>query len=102
MKTPDTVPMLLREELIPELQERFTALGYPSGACLYRVTVDDLLTVLASRLAQTPVTLSEADLEAMLDQVTDYLNSEGMPWREVIDLALDDSWKSLTHPEETR
>lgn len=92
----------IRKELIPELQERFTALGYPPGACLYRVTIDDLLTVLSPRLAQTPVALSEADLEAMLDQVTDYLNSEGMPWREVIDLALDDSWKSLTQPEETR
>lgn len=94
MKTPG--------ELIPELQERFTALGYPPGTCLYRVTIDDLLTVLAPRLAQTPVALSETDLEAMLDQVTDYLNSEGMPWREVIALALDDSWKSLTQPEETR
>lgn len=94
--------MPLREELIPALQERFATLGYPPGTCLYRVTIDDLLTVLAPRLAQTPVALSKDDLEAMLDQVTDYLNSEGMPWREVIDLALDDSWKSLTHPEETR
>ncbi len=102
MIAPRTLPAPLPEELIPALQERFTSLGYPPGTCLYRVTIDDLLTVLAPRLAPTSATLSNADLEGILDQVTSYLNGEGMHWREVIDLALDDSWKSLTHSEETR
>jgi hypothetical protein len=90
------------QELIPELQERFTALGYPPGALLYRVSVDDLLTVLAPRLAQTPAELSDADLETILDQVTSYLNGEGMPWHTVVSLGIQDGWPvRLTHPGET-
>jgi len=103
MPTPHIVPMPLREELIPVLQERFTALGYPPETCLYRVTIDDLLTVLAPRLAQTPVTLSNADLEGILDQGTSYLNGEGMPWHTVVSLGIQDGWpEHLPHPEETR
>ncbi len=103
MTAPHSVPMPLREELIPVLQERFTALGYPPGTCLYRVTIEDLLTVLAPRLAQTPATLSNADLEGILDQVTSYLNGEGMPWHTVVSLGIQDSWpEHPTHLEETR
>lgn len=103
MIDPHIVPTPLPEELMPELQERFTALGYPPGTCLYRVTIDDLLTVLAPRLAQTPTTLSNADLEGILDQVTSYLNGEGMPWHTVVSLGIQDGWpEHLTHPEETR
>jgi len=103
MKTPDTVPMPLREELIPALQERFATLGYPPGTCLYRVTIDDLLTVLAPRLAQTPTTLSNTDLEGILDQVTSYLNGEGMPWHTVVSLGIQNGWpEHLPNPEETQ
>lgn len=103
MTAPDTVPMPLREELIPALQERFATLGYPPGTCLYRVTIDDLLTVLAPRLAQTPAELSDPDLEGILDQVISYLNGEGMPWHTVVSLGIQDGWpEDLTHPEETR
>ena len=92
MTDPHIVPTPLPEELLPALQERFTALGYPPGTCLYRVTIDDLLTVLAPRLAQTPAELSDPDLEGILDQVTSYLNGEGMPWVDVINIALTDAW----------
>jgi hypothetical protein len=95
--------MTTPQDLLPNLQERLTALGYPPGTCLYRVTIDDLLTVLAPCLAKTPVSLSDADLEAMLDQVTSYLNGEGMPWHTVVSLGIQDGWpEHLTHPEETR
>lgn len=103
MNTPHIVPMPVREELIPKLQERFAALGYPPETPLYRVTIDDLLTVLAPRLAQTPTELSDADLKGILDQVTSYLNGEGMPWHTVVSLGIQDGWpEPLTHPEETR
>jgi len=103
MINPHIVPTSSPEELMPELQERFTALGYPPGTCLYRVTIDDLLTVLAPRLAQTPTALSNADLEGILDQVTSYLNGEGMPWHTVVSLGIQDGWpEHLTNSEETR
>lgn len=102
MIDPHIVPTPLPEELMPELQERFTALGYPPGTCLYRVTIDDLLTFLAPHVAKTPAELTDADLEAILDQVTSYLNGEGMPWHSVVSLGVQDSWpKHLTHSEET-
>lgn len=103
MNTPPIVPTPLQEELIPTLQARFTALGYPPGTYLYRITIDDLLTVLAPRLAKEPVELSDADLEVILDQVTSYLNGEGMPWHTVVSLGVQDGWpEHLNHPERTR
>jgi len=98
MTTPHIVPMPLREDLLPELQARLTALNYPPDYPLYRVTIDDFLTVLVPRLAQTQRQLSDADLEAMLDQVTSYLNCEGMPWHTVVSLGIDDGWPE---PSET-
>ena len=91
--------MSLPEELLPKLQERFAALGYPPDRNLYRVTVDDLLATLAEHLAKNPTELSDQDLEAILDQVTSYLNGEEMPWKLVITLGIEDGWP---HPEETR
>ena len=59
--------------------------------------------VLAPRLAQTPAELSDPDLEGILDQVTSYLNGEGMPWHTVVSLGIQDGWpEHLTHSEETR
>ena len=88
--------------IIPMLQARFTALGYPPGTYLYRVTIDDLLTVLAPRLAKTQLELGDTDLEAILDQVTSYLNGEGMPWHTVVSLGIQDGWpEHLSQSEET-
>ena len=89
----------LQEELLPKLQERFTALGYPPDRHLYRITVDDLLTTLAEHLAKNPAELSDQDLEALIGQVTSYRNGEGMPWNLLLTLGIEDGWP---HPEETR
>ncbi len=86
-------------DLLPGLQDRFAKLGYPPNTPLYRVTVDDLLTTLAEHLAKTPADLSDTDLEGIIDQVTSYLNGEGMPWKTVISLGIQDAWPQ--HPEET-
>lgn len=86
-------------DLLPELQARFAKLGYQPDTPLYRVTVDDLLTTLAEQLAKTPAELSDADLEAIIDQVISYLNSEGMPWKTVISIGIQDAWPQ--NPEET-
>ena len=90
--------MTTPNDLLPGLQARFAKLGYQPDTPLYRVCVDDLLTVLAERLATNPTELSDKDLEAILDQVSSYLNGEGMPWKLVITLGIEDAWP---HPEET-
>ncbi len=87
------------QDLLPVLQARLAALGYPPDYPLYRVTIADFLTVLAPRLAQTQLQLSDAELEAMLDQVTSYLNGEGMPWHAVVSLGIDDSWPEPSEPD---
>ena len=84
--------MTTPRDLLPELQERFAKLGYQPDRVLYRVTVDDLLTVLAEQLAKNPAELSDTDLEGIIDQVTSYLNGEGMPWNTVISLGIQDAW----------
>ena len=91
--------MTAPSDLLPGLQERFAKLGYQPDTPLYRVTVDDLLTVLAEQMAKNPTELSDADIEAIIDQVTSYLNGEEMPWKLVITLGIEDGWP---HPEETR
>ena len=91
--------MTTPNDLLPGLQERFATLGYQPDRALYRVTVDDLLTVLAEHLAKTPAELSDTDLEGIIDQVTSYLNGEGMPWNTVISLGIQDAWPKTS--EET-
>lgn len=93
------------QELIPALQERFLALGYQPGTPLFRVTVDDLMIVLANRLAEKgiqPGDLTQADLEGLINQVADYLNGEGLPWATVISLGIQDGWPERFIPDQNR
>lgn len=69
--------------------------GYEPEYVLFRVTIDDFAARLADRLARdhrTPADLPPGDLETLLVSAADYLNGEGMPWADVIDIALDDEW----------
>ena len=98
--------MLLNPELTHEvaakLQARVRKLGYSPGDYLLRVTVADVVTVLAQRLAKSgtqPEQLSLPDLDYLLDQTSEYLNGEGLPWREMISLGLDEAWPE--HLKET-
>ena len=98
--------MLLNPELTHEvaakLQARVRKLGYSPGDYLFRVTVADVVTVLAQRLAKSgtqPEQLSLPDLDYLLDQTSEYLNGEGLPWREMISLGLDEAWPE--HLKET-
>jgi hypothetical protein len=91
-------------DLTETLQVRCRALGYAPEAYLFRVTVEDVLTLLAERLTQSgtsPGQLTQFDLEQLLDQVAGYLNGEGNPWHQIVALGLDDGWpKTLSQPQE--
>jgi hypothetical protein len=86
------------------LQVRCRALGYAPDAYLFRVTVKDVLTLLAERLTRSgtsPDQLTQPDLDQLLDQVAAYLNGEGNPWHQIVALGLDDGWpKTLLEPQE--
>lgn len=69
--------------------------GYEPEHVLFRVTIDDFAARLAERLARDHRTLADlppGELETLLVSAADYLNGEGMPWADVIDIALDDEW----------
>ena len=100
----------LTREVAAQLQARVRKLGYSPGDYLFRVTVADVVTVLAQRLAKSgtqPEQLSLPDLDYLLDQASEYLNGEGLPsrkdigttWREMISLGLDEAWPE--HLKET-
>ena len=87
--------MPLNPELTEKLQARIRTLGYAPEDYLFRVTVADVVTVLAQRLAKSdtqPDQLSQPDLDYLLDQAGEYLNGDGLPWREFVSLGLDSAW----------
>ena len=85
----------LTREVAAQLQARVRKLGYAPEDYLFRVTVADVITVLAQRLSKSgtrPEQLSLPDLNYLLDQASEYLNGEGLPWREMISLGLNEAW----------
>ena len=94
--------MLPPQEIAAQLQARFRELGYAPDEILFRVTVEDVITVLTQRLTESgtpPERLSQPDLDHLIDQASEYLNGEGMPWSEIISLGLAEAWPE--HLKET-
>ena len=82
-------------EVAAQLQARIRKLGYSPEDYLFRITVADVITLLAQRLSKSgtrPEQLSLPDLNYLLDQASEYLNGEGLLWREMISLGLDEAW----------
>ena len=51
--------------------------------------------MLTQRLTESgtpPERLSQPDLDLLIDQASEYLNGEGMPWSEMISLGLNEAW----------
>ena len=92
-------------EVAAQLQARVRKLGYSPEDYLFHITIADVITLLAQRLAKsgtTPEQLSQQDLDHLLDQASEYLNGEGMPWHEIVSLGLDDAWpERLQEQKET-
>ena len=94
--------MLPPQEIGILLQARFRELGYTPDETLFRVTVEDVITVLTQRLTESGTPLerfSQPDLDHLIDQASEYLNGEGMPWSEIISLGLAEAWPE--HLKET-
>ena len=87
--------MLPPKEIAILLQARFRELGYAPDEILFRVTVEDVITVLTQRLTESgtpPERLSQPELDHLIEQASEYLNGEGMPWSEIISLGLAEAW----------
>ena len=95
-------PQEIAREIAAQLQARFCELGYAPDETLFRVTVEDVITVLTQRLTESgtpPERLSQPELDHLIDQASEYLNGEGMPWSEIISLGLAEAWPE--HLKET-
>ena len=61
--------------------------------------------MLTQRLTESgtpPERLSQPDLDHLIDQASEYLNGEGMPWSEIISLGLAEAWpERLKEQKET-
>jgi hypothetical protein len=84
------------EKMIGEqLVERCKAIQIRPDEVIYSLTWGDVLGVIAEHLCErglTPAELSDEEIQAMLDKANDYLQGEGMPWREVVRIGVEDAW----------
>jgi len=97
--------MLPPQEVAALLLARCRKLGYAPDDYLFRVTVTNVVTVLAQRLAKdgiSPEQLTLPDLDYLVDQASEYLNGEGLPWHEIVSLGMAEAWpEHLNAPKET-
>ena len=85
----------MEETIGEQLIERCKAINIDPDKVIYRLCWDDVLGVITETLCErglTPDDLSNEEIETMLDKASDYLEGEGMPWRNVIALGIEDAW----------
>lgn len=86
---------LAKQEMVEVILGALYLQEYDRDHILYRVTVEDFADLLADRLVKhgiLPADLTSDELGHLLGTTADYLNGEGMPWTEVINIALNDAW----------
>ena len=78
-----------------QLIERCKAIQIDPGKVIYVLCWGDVLVAITRQLHErglTPDDLSNEEIETLLDKAKDYLEGEGMPWRTVIALGIEDAW----------
>jgi hypothetical protein len=86
---------LITEPIAEALLYDLRLLKYDPDHVLFRVTAEDFAGLLADYMAERgviPADLAPDELEHLISTACDYLNGEGMPWADVIKIALDDAW----------
>ena len=86
---------LAKQEMVEVILGALYLQEYDRDHILYRVTIEDFADLLADRLIKhgiLPADLTSDELGHLLGTTADYLNGEGMPWTEVINIALNDAW----------
>lgn len=85
---------LAKQEMADVILGGLYAMGYEAGHILLRVTAQDFSCVLADYMARrgiVPADLTPDELENLFTAACDALNGEGVPWAEVIKIALADA-----------
>ncbi len=90
-----TLEDLALREVADEIMGGLYALEYEPQHYLFRVTAEDFAAIAAAYMLEKGKSagdLSRAELSSLFSTTCDYLNGDGMPWAEVIRIALDEAW----------
>ncbi|MDX9993640.1 MAG: hypothetical protein RBS68_16495, partial [Anaerolineales bacterium] len=90
-----TARNIARQEMVEKILGALYLQEYDRDHVLFRITVEDFADLLADHLVRArlaPEALKPDELADLLNQASEYLNNEGMPWVEIINLALVDAW----------
>lgn len=82
-------------EVLLEIESRAAAIGHNPNDTVYRLCVEDVLGVLAAKMAKSGVpvsSLTDEELGNVLERADQYLKGEGMPWHDVVSLGIADAW----------
>lgn len=86
---------LAKQEMVDVILGSLYLQEYDRDHVLYRITIEDLADLLADRLTACgiiPGELTPDELTHLVVTTGEYLNGEGMPWVDVINIALTDAW----------
>jgi hypothetical protein len=86
---------LVKRPLAEAILYDLKLLNYAPEHGLFRVTAEDFADLLAEYMVKRgviPADLVSGELEHLVTTTCDYLNGEGLPWAEVVKLALEDAW----------
>ncbi len=108
MSNASSTPAEKKQEIELALYAHCREINIDPDEVIYSLCWGDVLGVIAELLCErglAPETLDNAGLQAMLDKAKDYVEGEGMPWHEVINLGVRDAWPAglklgLDEPEE--
>jgi hypothetical protein len=96
MSNQNTTPVELeKDEVEQALSARCREMNLNPDDVIYSLCWGDVLGVIAEQLCErglAPETLGAAELQALLDKAKDYVEGEGMPWHEVIQLGVWAAW----------
>jgi hypothetical protein len=82
-------------EVLLEIESRAAAIGHNPNDTVYRLCVEDVLGVLAAKMAKSGVAVSELsdqELANLIETAQEYIEGEGMPWHDVVSQAIADAW----------
>ena len=98
MSSQKAVPVELeKDEVERALYVRCREMSLDPDEVIYSLCWGDVLGVIAEELCErglAPESLGGAEFQALLDKAKDYVEGEGMPWHEVINLGVRDAWST--------
>ena len=82
-------------EVLSELESRAVSIGHHPNDTIYRLCIEDVLGVLAAKMAKSGVPVSELsdqELASLIEKAQEYIDGEGMPWHDIVSQGIADAW----------